>query len=162
MKTIVVYYGYGEHTKMIVDKIKEKIDCDVLRIKPKVPYSTDYQTVVDETEDNVESKKTPEIDDISVKIEDYETVIIGTPVWWYTITPPMRTFLKNYDLRGKKVYAFATNAGWLGETFEEIKELVGDVKSTLSIQFTTNRNENKLMTDEKEIEDWINMIKKEK
>lgn len=159
MKTLIVYYGYGEHTKMIAEKIKEELSCDILRLETKVPYSTDYQTVVDETEDNVETKKTPEIKDISVKIEDYETIIIGTPVWWYTITPPIRTFLTKYNLRGKKIYAFATNAGWLGETFEEIKELIGKVESTISIKFTTNSKENKMITKEEELEKWIQSIK---
>ena len=53
MKTVIVYYGYGEHTKMIAEKIKNELDCDILEIKPKEPYSNDYQTVVDETEDNL-------------------------------------------------------------------------------------------------------------
>lgn len=160
MKTIVIYYGYGKHTKMIAERIKEKIGCDILEIQPKTPYSADYQTVVDETEDNLESKKTPEIKDVDINLDEYDKVILGTPVWWYTITPPIRTFLTKYDLSGKKVYPFATNAGWLGSTFDEIKELCkGKVMNEMSIKFTTDHLENKLVTTEQEIENWINKIK---
>lgn len=53
METIVIYYGYGNHTRMIAEKIKENLGCDILEIKPKVPYSSDYQTVVDETVNNL-------------------------------------------------------------------------------------------------------------
>ena len=159
MKTVIVYYGYGEHTKMIAEKIKNELDCDILEIKPKEPYSNDYQTVVDETEDNLETKKTREIEKININLDEYEKIIIGTPVWWYTITPPIRTFLKENNLTGKKVYAYATNAGWLGEAFQEIKELVGEVESTISIQFTTDAKENKLLTKEEEIDNWIQTIK---
>ena len=160
MKTIIIYYGYGKHTRMIVERIKEELECDILEIKPKVPYSNDYQTVVDETTDNLETKETPEIEDIKTNLDDYDRVILGTPVWWYTITPPIRTFLSKYDLSGKRVYPFATNAGWLGSTFEEIKELCnGIVENEMSIKFTTDHSENKLVTSNKEIEDWIQSLK---
>lgn len=160
MKTLIIYYGYGKHTKMIADMIKEELGCDILEIKPKIPYSTDYQTVVEETEDNLETRKTPEIEDIDIDLANYDKIILGTPVWWYTITPPIRTFLTKYDLTGKTVIPYATNAGWLGSTFEEIKELCkGKVQNELSIKFTTDHKENKLVTNNKEIEEWINFIK---
>ncbi len=163
MKTIVIYYSYGSHTKMIAERIAEELNCDILKIIPKVPYSDDYQTVVDETEDNLQSKKTPEIEDININLEDYDKIILGTPVWWYTITPPIRTFLKKYDLSGKIIYPFATNAGWLGSTFEEIKELVkGNIKKELSIKFSTDHAENKLITNNREIEEWIKRVKEER
>lgn len=160
MKTIVIYYGYGKHTKMIAERIKDELGCDILEIQPKIPYSTDYQTVVDETEDNLESRKTPEIKDIEIDLDKYEKIIIGTPVWWYTIAPPIRTFLTKYDLSGKEVYLFATNAGWLGRAFDEIKELCkGKVMNEMNIKFESDHSENKLITSNKEIEEWINSLK---
>lgn len=160
MKTIIIYYGYGKHTRMIAERIKDELECDILELKPKVPYSNDYQTVVDKTTDNLETKETPEIEDIKTNLDDYDRVILGTPVWWYTITPPIRTFLSKYDLSGKRVYPFATNAGWLGSTFEEIKELCkGNVQNEISIKFTTDHTENKLVTSNKEIEEWIQSLK---
>lgn len=160
MKTIIIYYGYGNHTKMIAERIKDKLECDILRILPKVPYSSNYQTVVDETEDNLKTRKTTEIKDIEINLDEYDKIILGTPVWWYTITPPIRTFLKTYDLSGKIVIPYATNAGWLGSTFEEIKELCkGEVTNEMSIKFTTNHYEDKLVTPNQEIENWINKIK---
>ena len=47
MKKAIVYYSYSGNTKTIVDMIKEKVDADVYEIKPKTPYSTDYDEVVD-------------------------------------------------------------------------------------------------------------------
>ena len=46
MKKAIVYYSYSGHTKRIIDMIKEKIDADVFEIKPKEPYSTNYDEVV--------------------------------------------------------------------------------------------------------------------
>ena len=125
-----------------------------------IDYFTQNTKVVDETEDNKISKKTPEIKDININLDEYDTVILGTPVWWYTITPPIRTFLTKYDLSDKTVIPFATNAGWLGSTFEEIKELCkGNVINEMSIKFTTDHLEDKLVTSEKEINNWIDKIK---
>lgn len=163
MKTIIIYYGYGKHTRMIAERIKEILNCDILEIKPKIPYSSDYQTVVNETEDNLQTRETPEIEDININLDEYKKIILGTPVWWYTITPPIRTFLNKYDLSGKIVYPFATNAGWLGSTFDEIKELCkGTIKEKMNIQFTTDHAENKLVTSDLEIGNWINRIKEDK
>lgn len=43
MNTIIIYCGYGNHTRMIANKIRSKLDCDILEIKPKISYSNDYQ-----------------------------------------------------------------------------------------------------------------------
>ncbi len=160
MKTLIIYYGYGNHTRMIAERLKQELNCDILEIKPKVPYSADYQKVVSETEDNLETRETPEIEDINVDLTTYEKIILGTPVWWYTITPPIRTFLTNYDLSGKTVIPYATNAGWLGSTFEEVKELCkGNIEHEMNIKFTTDYAEDKLLTSEEEITTWISQIR---
>lgn len=160
-KKLVVYYTYTGHTKFIVDKINEKIDCDILEIKPVKPYSEDYDVVVDEYQNNESKKETPEIVKASVDLSKYNEIIIGTPVWWYTITPPIRTFLKENDLTGKKIYPFATNAGWIGRTFNEIKSLCKNsiVENEMNIVFTENYTENSLVTSDIQIDNWINKIK---
>lgn len=84
--TDVVYYSYTGHTKMIAESIQKKTGCDILEIKPVVPYSTDYQTVVDEEQNNESAGKTPQIEKIDKDLSNYEEIIVGSPVWWYTIS----------------------------------------------------------------------------
>ncbi len=84
--------------------------------------------------------------------------MLGSPVWWYTIAPPVRTLLKEHDFTGKIVIPFATNAGWLGSTFKEIKSLCkGNVKNELSIEFSTDGES--LATKESVIDKWLENIK---
>lgn len=128
MKKLVVYYSYTGNTKMIAESIQKKLNCDILEIQPVKPYSSDYQKVVDEEQNNSSTNKTPEIKKIDLKLDDYDEIIIGTPVWWYTIAPVIRTFLKENNLSGKTIKPFATNAGWLGQTFKEIERLCPDSK----------------------------------
>ena len=157
MKKLVVFYSYTGHTKMIAENIQQKLNCDILEIKPVKPYSTDYQTVVDEEQNNSSAGKTPDIQKIDKNINEYDEIIIGTPVWWYTIAPVIRTFLKQNDLSGKTIKPFATNAGWLGQTFKEIKKLCpnSNVKEGMNIVFTEDYNKNELVTPIDEINNWI-------
>ena len=159
-KKIVVYYSYTGHTKMIAERIQEKLGCDILEIKPVTPYSTDYQTVVDEQQNNESLKETPEIQKVEKDLKNYDEIIIGSPVWWYTIVPVVRTFLKENDLSGKKIKPFATNAGWLGQTFKEIIKLCpnSDVANGMNIVFTEDYHENQLVTPQNEIDEWINSL----
>ena len=156
-KKLVVYYSYTGHTKMIAKRIEEKLGCDILEIKHIIPYSTNYQTVVNKEQNNESSNKTPQIEKIDKDLKKYDEIIIGSPVWWYTIAPVIRTFLKQNDLSGKTIKPFATNAGWLGQTFKEIKKLCpnSNVKEGMNIVFTEDYNKNELVTPIDEIDNWI-------
>lgn len=80
MKKAIVYYSYSGNTKSIVDMIKEKVDVDIFEIKPKEPYSNDYDEVVDLGQDEVNSNTLREIEDININLDNYDTIILATPV----------------------------------------------------------------------------------
>ena len=108
---------------MIANKIKEKLKCDILEIETVEPYSKDYDSVVNDEQNSEASNHLPEIKKINIDLSKYDTIILGTPVWWYRPCPAIRTFLTENNLDGKTIIPFATNAGWLGRTFNEIKKL---------------------------------------
>lgn len=159
-KKLVVYFSYTGHTKYIAEMIKEKLNCDILEIKPVKEYSKDYNQVVSEEQSNEISNKKPKIQSIDKDLSKYDEIIIGSPVWWYTIAPVIRTFLSENDLTGKVIKPFATNAGWLGQTFKEIQKLCPNSKleKGMNIVFTEDYSENKLVTSLDEINDWINQL----
>lgn len=158
MKKLVVYYSYTGNTKMIAESIQKKLNCDILEIQPVKPYSSDYQKVVDEEQNNSSTNKTPEIQKIDLKLDDYDEIIIGTPVWWYTIAPVIRTFLKENNLSGKTIKPFATNAGWLGQTFKEIGRLCPDSKVEKGMNIVFESCSDNLVTYPDEIDEWINEL----
>lgn len=157
MKTLILYYSYTGNTKSIADMIQSKIGGDTERIDTVVPYSGDYNSVVDQGHKEVNQGYMPEIKPLSVNLDDYDTIVLGMPVWWYTFAPAMKTFLTNNSLSGKTIYPFATNGGWIGHTFEDIKSICTDanVKKGINIEFDTDR----LRTSVSEIENWIKNIK---
>lgn len=157
MKTLILYYSYTGNTKSIADMIQSKIGGDTERIDTVIPYSGDYNSVVDQGHKEVNQGYMPEIKPLSVNLDDYDTIVLGMPVWWYTFAPAMKTFLTNNSLSGKTIYPFATNGGWIGHTFDDIKSLCtgANVKKGINIEFDTDR----LRTSVSEIENWIKNIK---
>lgn len=157
---LLVYFSYTGNTKIIAEQILKELDCDVPELFPKEKYSENYQEVVDEYQNNENGQRICELMPYSVDLNKYDTIIIGSPVWWYTITPVVRTFLKQNSLAGKKIVPFMTNAGWIGKSFKEIKELCPDsiVKNEMNIAFTENHAEHKLKTPTSEIDKWIKSI----
>ncbi len=160
-KKLIVYHSYTGNTESIAKSIQKSLNCDILELKPKKPFSEDYQVVVDEYQNNSIKDKEIEIEEIKINLEDYTEIILGSPVWWYTVTPVVATFLKQNDLSNKTIYPFATNAGWLGHTFQDIKKLClnSNVKNGMNIVFSEDYREKKLVTSPDEIDNWINSLK---
>ena len=156
MKTLIIYYSYRGNTKKIAEMISKRTGADTLRIETVVPYEGSYKKVVDQGQEEVNAGYCPEIKPLSTDLSQYDTIILGTPVWWYTFAPAMHTFLKNQNWDGKTVYPFATNGGWIGHTFKEIKNIChgADVKDGLNVRF----DESTLRTSVKDIENWTDKI----
>lgn len=153
MKSIVIYYSYGGNTRRIAEKIQKALGADIMEIKTKKPYEGNYNDVVNQGQQEVNSGFMPEIQQTEADLSSYDTVVLGTPVWWYTFAPAMKTFLHEADLSGKKVYPFATNGGWIGHTFKDFKSQCteAEVSKGLNIRFDGNKQ----ITSEKDIQKWI-------
>ena len=70
MKKLIVYFSYTGNTRMIANKIKEKLDCDILEIETVKPYSKDYDTVVNDEQNSERSNFLPEIKDININLDN--------------------------------------------------------------------------------------------
>lgn len=152
MKTLVVYYSYSGNTKKVVDMIKEKKNFDVLKIKPVNDYSDDYQKVVDDEETKMDMNEIIEIKDVNINLDYYDRILLGTGVWWYKITPAIRSFLNKYDLKDKVIVPFITNGGWLGEALDDVKRYAkkSTIKDVITIKFNGNT-----MEDTNKVKSWI-------
>lgn len=157
-KKLIVFFSYTNNTRMIVNKLSDQIAADVVEIKTVIPYSDDYETVVNDEHNSEASNYLPEISYRDIDLKLYDIVIIGTPVWWYRPVPAIRSFLKQNDLANKFIIPFATNAGWLGKTFDEMKAMCPDsiIQNEMNIVFESYSD--KLITDESDIDAWIASI----
>lgn len=156
MKTLILYYSYGGNTKKIVDIIQKEIGGDVKEIETVKPYTGTYNDVVNQGQREVEQGFMPEIKSLNIDMSQYDCIVLGTPVWWYTVAPAVNTCLHEIDVTGKHIFPFATNGGWIGHTFEDIEKYCANatVHKGLNIKF----NEHDLRTSMKDIDEWIKNI----
>ncbi len=157
MKTIVIYYSYSGNTKKIAELIAKKLNADIAKIETENAYTGSYDAVVDQAKKEIEQGYMPKIKPISFDLEKYDTIILGSPVWWYTFAPAMKTFLNENNLKNKTIYPFATNAGWLGHTFKDFEKTCRDciIKEGLNLEFEGKN----LLTPQHVISKWIENIK---
>ena len=157
--TLVIYYSFSGNSKKVAEYVKNKIDADKLELEPAIPFSNDYDQVVNEWQNN-DIKRDVEIKPVGIKLENYSKIVLITGTWWYGITPVMKKFLKENDLMGKDVIVAASNAGWIGHCFKDYETLVkGNIKGKLDLLFSANEGErDKILTTTAEIDDWTNKL----
>lgn len=102
---------YGANCK----KLQSVADGDLLRIDTAVPYSGSYNDVVDQGQREVNQELKP----VSADIAGYDVIAVGTPTWWYTMAPAVKTFLHQNSFAGKTVVPFMTNGGWPGHVIKD-------------------------------------------
>lgn len=156
MKKLILFYSYSGNTRKVAEMIQKEIGGDLAEIKTVIPYEGDYNAVVDQGKAEIDSGFMPELQTFDLDLEAYDTIILGTPVWWYTFAPAIRTFLNSNHLKDKSVYPFATNGGWLGHTFKDMEKTCpqADFKEGLNIRFNGVRLETSLS----DIHNWIKNI----
>lgn len=156
MKALIIYYSFGGNTEKIAKMIEKETGADVLKIDTAEPYIGSYNETVEQGQREISSGFLPELKPFNADFDKYGTVIIGSPVWWYTYAPAMHSFLSKVNLSGKTVYPFATNGGWIGHTFEDFAAALPDctVKKGLNVRF----DEAALRTSQSEIIAWAKQI----
>ena len=68
-----------------------------------------------------QNKVCPSIKPLDKDPAYYDRIVLGTPTWWYTMAPAVRTFLTETDLTGKELVLFATHGGWPGHVLADMK-----------------------------------------
>lgn len=155
MKNLIVYYSYTGNTKKVASKLAEMTQGKLCPLVLKEDYTKNYDALVNELENNNTEDNQPELQALEVSLNNFDRIFVLSPVWWYTMSCPVNTFLHQNHLEGKEVYLFATNAGWLGHTFEDMKKLLKDqVKGCFDCVFEgkTWQNEEEILKELQKLE----------
>lgn len=121
-KKLVAYYSGTGNTKFLAEHIAHAVGADLLELTPKKKMNVSGAGYLGWGLRQLMSKSERELNDYPVNVGDYDLVIIGTPVWTYTLTPPIRTFLAENDFSGKDVAFFCSHDGNPGKTLENMKK----------------------------------------
>ena len=127
-KILVVYYSLTGNTKFIAEIIQTELNADILPLKPIRELKAEsgmryfwggFQTYM---------KRKPKLEDYTVKPEEYDLIVLGSPVWAWRYSPPIHSFTTNHDLSGKKVAIWMCYAGDGIKAMGRFKELLDNSK----------------------------------
>jgi flavodoxin len=121
---LIVYLSRTNNTKAIAEIIQRNVGGKLVALELEKPYPENYQQTVQQVVKENETGYLPPLKTKIDSIEKYDLVFIGFPTWDMKMPPPMKSFLKQYDLKGKTIIPFNTNAGYgVGSGFQTIEEL---------------------------------------
>lgn len=127
-------------------------------------YSDDYNKVEKQGQEEVERGYKPELKPLGVDLKNYDRIIVGTPTWWYHMTPVVLSFLSGNDFSGKVVVPFMTNAGWPGSVIKDMTAIAekngAKVEHAHEFKFSSDEKHfDHMDTPEKELEQWLDSLK---
>ena len=161
MKDLIVYYSLEGNTEYVVDRIKEIIGADALKLVPKKAYSTKgFSKFLWGGKSAVMGEK-PRLEEYDVNLSEYDRIIFGFPVWASTFTPPLRTFIHDSidRLKNKRFAAFACQGGSGAEkAFVKLAECIGIADFEKTAIFIDPKARHTEDTD-KAIEEFANNLK---
>ncbi len=155
MKKLVAYFSATGVTKAVAKRLAKAAGANLFEIKPTVPYTpADLDWTNKNSRSSIEMSNPdsrPEIAEGLANMEDYGTIFIGFPIWWYVAPTIINTFLESYDFSEKTIIPFATSGGsGMGSTIEVLKPLCP----------TANWKKGKILNliSEAELETWLNSL----
>ena len=114
-KTLVAYFSASGVTARVAKEVADAASADLYEIRPAQPYSPEDLDWMDK-----KSRSTLEMNDPACRpaiegqvngMDQYDTILIGFPIWWYVEPRIVDTFLDSYDFSGKTLIPFATSGG---------------------------------------------------
>jgi len=123
-KILIVYLTRTNNTKAVAEMIQKNVGGTLVALELVTPYPADYHTMVAQVVKENETGYLPPLKTSIDSMGKYDIVFVGFPTWDMQMPPPMKSFLKQYDLGGKTVIPFNTNAGYgVGSGFQTVKVL---------------------------------------
>lgn len=153
-KVLVAYFSASGVTAKLAERLASAIGADLHEIKPEKPYtSADLDWRDSNSRSSVEMKDKsfrPTIANSVENMDQYDTVFVAFPIWWYVAPTIINTFLEAYNLDGKKIIPLATSgSSGMGNTNKELAPSCKGATLEEGKRFAANAGE-------KELADWAN------
>lgn len=124
---LIAYFSWGGNTQGVAEEIQSQTGADLFEITLIDPYSSDYNTVLDEAQLDQNEQARPELASHVDNMEQYDMILLGYPNWWASIPMPIASFLEEYDFSGKTIVPFCSHGGGrFGQSLTAIAKLAPD------------------------------------
>lgn len=126
-RVLIAYFSWGGNTRGVAEEIQRQTGADLFEIQLLKPYSSDYNTVLDQAQQDQNIQARPVIKNRVENFEQYDTILLGYPNWWASIPMPIASFLEEYDFSGKTIVPFCSHGGGrFGQSLTAIAKLAPD------------------------------------
>lgn len=130
-KILVAYFSASGVTKKVAEKIAAAANGDLFQIEPEIAYSEkDLNWMNKNSRSSLEMSDKdfrPAMIKKELNLSEYDSILLGFPIWWYVAPTIINTFLESYDFSGKKITLFATSGGsGFGNTVQELRNSAPD------------------------------------
>lgn len=99
------------YTEVMAKRIAAKMGADLFEVDTVKPYPKEYRETTEVVRKELSGGNYPQMARPAPDLTKYDVIFFGHPIWWGEIPPVMQVFLKNVDMKGKKVVHFCTHAG---------------------------------------------------
>ena len=154
-KVLVAYFSVSGNTRAVAEHIASVTDGDVWSIEPVLPYSRrdlDYRTAASRSNrEQHDVRARPQMFRDTPRLDRYDIVFVGYPIWWGVAPRIINTFLENHDLKGKRIIPFATSGGsGIGQSVKALKQAYPD------LQWSDGRLLNR--AGEEDVRRWVDSL----
>ncbi|KFI92322.1 flavodoxin/nitric oxide synthase [Bifidobacterium saguini DSM 23967] len=109
-KVLIAYYSFSGNTENVAEKVHERFpDADMFKIEPAESYGN-YSEAAARAEKEHDENARPAVTNHVENMDQYDTILLGYPIWWGTAPMFIATFLESYDFDGKTIYPFCTSS----------------------------------------------------
>lgn len=130
-KVLIAYFSRTGNSRKVAKYIQKSVGGDLVQIKTKNPYPSDYDRCVSQAEKELEDDIRPEITTKVKNFAQYDEVVIGYPIWWGMAPRAVCTFVEEYDWQGKTLIPYCTsNSSGAGDSAAELGRLCKGAKRT--------------------------------
>jgi flavodoxin len=136
-KVLVICYSLSGRTKAVAEKLRAKAGADFYEIQTVKTYPSSYPGVYEEPRRELEQNDLPVLKGAPPDMSGYDLILVGAPVWWYTVPTPVMRFLRDADFLGKRVAGFCTYDTTLGQYHSHFARQVknGEVREGISLSY---------------------------
>lgn len=153
---LIVYFSATGNTEEVAQLMQTYLNADLVEIVPEVPYTSadlnygnsDSRTSVENRDEN----SRPGIANAIENMADYDTVLVGYPIWHGIVPRIIQTFFESYDFSGKDVYTFSTSASSSGSgAFNALARMYTDINFVENLHLTSSQ----LSSASTRVESWL-------
>ena len=144
-KILVSYFSASGITKRVAEKVATAINGDLFEIEPKEKYTEeDLDWTNKQSRSSIEMNEIikPEIVSKVSNLNDYDTICLAFPIWWYKEPTIIDKFLEENDMNGKKIYVFVTSGSSpIDSTYKSLQNNFPNLNFVSGKRFTGNEDE---------------------